>query len=263
MTRLVVSNQRGGVAKTTTVHTLGRYFADQGQKVLIIDMDPQGSVGAVLGLKPKNYLHHLIVRNCRFEDCVVEACPNLHVLCSNRETAQTEQFLAAAGEWGTAFERVLTGWDQNYDLVVIDVAPSISRLQMCALVYARRMLIPVAMDPLSLQGLGANFESLRLMNAALHMDTHVIAILPVMLDRRLQMTSLIMESLAELAERFQTPVLHPIRVDSTVTKACRERQFLADYDPRCHALEDYRVAAGELAGLFQYQMDAMHFAASA
>ena len=61
MIRLVVSNQRGGVAKTTTVHTLARYCADRGLRVLIIDTDPQGSVGAVLGLRPKTYLHQFIV----------------------------------------------------------------------------------------------------------------------------------------------------------------------------------------------------------
>jgi len=256
MIRLVISNQRGGVAKTTTTHTLGRFFADRGQRVLLIDTDPQGSLGAVLGLKPRNYLHQLAVGSCRFEDCAVEASPNIHVLCSNRETAHTEQVLAGNGRCETLFDRMLGNVDRNYDLVAIDVAPSISLLQACALIYAEQVLIPVAMDPLSLQGLGATFESVRLLNLTLGLKVHPIAILPVMLDHRLQMTSLVMDSLAELAERWHTPVLHPIRTDSTVTKASRDREFLADYDARCRAMDDYQIAFEELNALFQEQLDA-------
>lgn len=78
MIRLVVSNQRGGVAKTTTTHTLARYLADKNLRVLIIDTDPQGSVGAVLGLKAHNFLHQFVVHDLRFKDCIVQARENRH-----------------------------------------------------------------------------------------------------------------------------------------------------------------------------------------
>ena len=199
MIRLVMSNQRGGVAKTTTTHTLARYFADQGLRVLLIDADPQGSLAAVLGLKPRYYLHQFVIQHYPFKDCILEAYPNMHILCSNRETALTEQVLSGMVGREMVFENLFEQVDGDYDAVLIDVAPSISLLQYCALVYARHMLIPVAMDPLSLQGVGANFEVARLLNAAFKMDVQIVAILPVMLDRRLQMTAVIMESLGELA----------------------------------------------------------------
>src|SRR5579871_3723628 len=90
MTRLVILNQRGGVAKTTTVHTLARFIADRGKRVLIIDTDPQGSVGTVLGLKPAKYLHDFVIYNHLFKDCAIQACPGVDVLCSNRETRSEE-----------------------------------------------------------------------------------------------------------------------------------------------------------------------------
>ena len=93
MTRLVILNQRGGVAKTTTVHTLARFMADRGRRVLIIDTDPQGSMGTVLGLKPTKYLHDFVIYNHLFKDCAVHACPGVDVLCSNRETVKTESHL--------------------------------------------------------------------------------------------------------------------------------------------------------------------------
>ena len=67
MIRLVISNQRGGVAKTTTATTLARLWADRGRKVLLIDTDPQGSVGMSLGLKADKFLHHFVVYNHLFE----------------------------------------------------------------------------------------------------------------------------------------------------------------------------------------------------
>lgn len=255
MTRLVLSNQRGGVAKTTTTHTLAHYFAGHGLKVLLIDTDPQGSLGAVLGLKPRHYLHQFVVHNYPFQECILEAAPGIHILCSNRETAVTEQILHGIVAREMVFQNLFSKVDHEYDLVLIDVAPSISMLQTCALVYARQMLIPVAMDPLSLQGVGANVETCRLLNAAFNMDLQTIAILPVMVDRRLQMTTVVMESLVELAGRFRIPVLHAIRIDATVTKASRARQFLADYDPRSRAVEDYQIAAQELMSLLQEQRD--------
>ncbi|MBZ5596194.1 MAG: ParA family protein [Acidobacteriia bacterium] len=263
MIRLVLSNQRGGVAKTTTTHTLARYFADQGLRVLLIDTDPQGSLGAVLGLKPRHYLHQFVVHNYPFQECLFEAYPGIDVLCSNRETALTEQILHGVVGREMVFENLFSKVDREYDVVLIDVAPSISMLQNCALVYARHMLIPVAMDPLSLQGVGANVESSRLLNAAFKLDVRPVAILPVMVDRRLQMTAIVMESLLELAERLNIPVLHAIRVDAMVTKASRARQFLVDYDPRSRAAEDYQIACQELAILLQEQTNERQLQASA
>ena len=255
MIRLVLSNQRGGVAKTTTTHTSARYFAGLGLKVLLIDTDPQGSLGAVLGLKPRHYLHQFVVHNYPFTECITEAYPDIHILCSNRETAMTEQILHGIVGREMVFENLFSKVDREYDVVLIDVAPSISMLQNCALVYAKQMLIPVAMDPLSLHGVGANVETCRLLNAAFHLDIRTVAILPVIVDRRLQMTAIVMDSLVEIAERLRIPVLHGIRVDATITKASRARQFLVDYDRGSGAAEDYQIAGQELACLLQEQMD--------
>ena len=77
MIRLVIANQKGGVAKTTTTLALAREFAERGLKILLIDIDSQGSIGASLGLKPQNYLYSLLISNFRFKDCIVSAHPNI------------------------------------------------------------------------------------------------------------------------------------------------------------------------------------------
>jgi hypothetical protein len=74
-----------------------------------------------------------------------------------------------------------------------------------------------------------------------------------MVDRRFNLTHFTMSALQELSEKTQTPLLHPIRTDGTVSKIARTRQFLADFDPGCKALEDYQAAGADLMRLLQVE----------
>jgi len=255
--RLVCANQRGGVAKTTTTVTLARYLADMGKRVLIIDTDPQGSVSVVLGLKAEGRsLHNFIIRKHAFRDCLVAAHERIDVLCSNRETVQTETILMGETARELTFQSIFPGVDGAYDAVLIDVAPSISLLQTCAMLYARQLLIPVSMDPLSLQGAAASFETAKMLNPLFRTDIRVVGVLPVMVDRRLQITETILQSLRDICTKNQVPLLHAIRTDASVTKASRQKQFLQDYDPKCKALEDYIRACADLTQDLRGQLNA-------
>jgi chromosome partitioning protein len=144
--------------------------------------------------------------------------------------------------------------DKNYDVVLIDVAPSISLLQTCGMLYAKQLLIPVSMDPLSLQGAAASIETARTLSTLFNIPVKTVGLLPVMVDRRLQITETVLESLKAIGERAGVPLLPPIRTDATVTKATRQRQFLVDYDPKCKAVEDYNIACDALFELLQEQL---------
>jgi len=179
--KLVISNQRGGVAKTTTATTLARLWADRGRKVLLIDTDPQGSVGMSLGLKADKFLHHFVVYNHLFESCLVHATPNIDVLCSSRETIQAEASLMGVPAREMSFSLLFSKVDEPYDIVIIDVAPSITLMQTCAMVYAQSVLIPVSMDTLSLQGAGAFSAQANQLSAeltAIKTDASVLASSP-------------------------------------------------------------------------------------
>lgn len=253
MVRLVISNQRGGVSKTTTTHTLARFLADQGLKVLIVDTDPQGSLGVVLGLKPRKYLKDFVVDGSAFEECIVQAHPRIDVLCSNRETQKAELTLLNMTAGELAFVRLFGMIEKPYDAVLIDVAPSINLVQTCSMVYAKQLLIPVAMDMLSLQGAAACLETARMLTDIMGTPIKAVAFLPTMVDRRFNLTHFTMSALQELSDKTQTPLLHSIRTDGTVSKIARTRQFLADFDPGCKALEDYQAAGSDLMRLLQVE----------
>ena len=247
--KIVISNQRGGVSKTTTTTTLAREFADRGKRVLVIDTDPQGSISSILNLKPEYGLYNFVIERLIFDDCIVRVSKNLHVMCSNRETTKVETILMGNVAREHAFTQIFSSIDNNYDVVLIDVSPSITLLQTCAMVYAEKVLIPIGMDTLSFQGAMASIEAAKSLNQLLRSSIQTIGLLPVMVDRRLAMTTTIIDGLKGLSEGMSIPLLSVIRTDQSVTKAARAGQFLIDYDPKCKAIEDYKRVADELMQL--------------
>lgn len=255
MIKLVIANQKGGVSKTTTCLNMARCFADFGWRVLLIDTDSQGSIASALGLKVTHSLYHFLIANYRFRDCVVAAHPLIDVLCSTRDTMEAEGILTPRPGRELILQVTLSPVEEAYDVVLIDVAPSITLLQSCAMMYTQQILIPLTMDPLSLQGAFAALQTSRSLNQLFKSTVRPLAILPVMVDRRLQMTDLILDSIQPVAQEYGIPILHSIRTDSTVPKATRAKKFLVDYDPRSKAAEDYRIACEELLEYMKGQGD--------
>ena len=153
--KLVVMNQRGGVGKTTTAMTLAGLFANDGKKTLLVDADPQGSINAILRLKPENHLYDFLIKRYLLDDCTVPVAENLVTLLGNRETADAEKTMISEMARERIFETVFEPYERNYDSIVIDVGPSVSLMQTCAMVYTRNVLIPCDMDYVSLSGVGA------------------------------------------------------------------------------------------------------------
>lgn len=254
MIRLVVANQRGGVAKTTTAVTLARCFADRGLRTLLIDTDPQGSISSILKIKPQFFLYDHLIAEYALKECVVSAHPLIDVLCSSRKTQQAEDLIATQQSRDVIFERALadSGADSEYQAVIIDVAPSFSWFQTCAMIYARHVLTPVAMEPLSVQGSVASISAAMELNQLFKRPDpiRVIGLLPVMVNQRMAMTGPMLESLRRLSQQKDVPLLPVVRTDTSVVKAMKDRVFLPDYDPKSKAWEDYRAVADHLLASF-------------
>jgi chromosome partitioning protein len=249
MIRLTISNQRGGVAKTTTALTLARCWAEDGLKVLLIDTDPQGSVSALVNAKPAASLFDFLVNGFAFKECLTQIHPNIDLLASNRDTNRAEDIISTQMAREHVFVHSFGSNETGYDAVLVDVAPSIGLFQACAMMYTRFVVVPVGMEMLSIQGALASINAADSLNHFFHKDKAVvrtIGTLPVMVDRRMQMTTTIMEALEGIAERHQVPILPLIRTDSSIVKAGRSKQFVHDYDPRSRALEDYKTLATDL-----------------
>jgi ATPases involved in chromosome partitioning len=254
MIKLVTCNQRGGVGKTTTAMSLARYLADLGMKTLLVDADPQGSVATILRLKPENYLYDFLIRKFHLRDCVISFTNKLDILAGGRTTMDAETQLMSQVARERYFENLFPDYDAVYDAVIIDVAPSISLMQTCAMVYTQQLLVPVAMDTLSVSGATSVLETSSTFSKLVRTTIRPIALLPTIVDRRVGLTELMMQTVRTMSERFGVPVLNPIRVDAAVGKSQRARQFLVDFDPQCRAMEDYRQAFQQLLELLKDQV---------
>jgi chromosome partitioning protein len=252
MIRLTIGNQRGGVGKTTTAVTLSRLWADRGMRTLLVDADPQGSIGTILKVKPELFLNDFLWNKRRLADCVVSPTPKLDILCSNRDTLEAEQ--RAIGTIGREriFENIFRAIEEHYDAIVIDIGPSLSLMQICSLVYTTDFLVPISMDALSVTGATGLFNTAEQLRVQINTFCRCVGLLPTIVDNRYQNTEQVMKMVRLIADHYAVPVLHGIRTDSTVSKAIRTRQFIADVDPRSRCFEDYRTVSEELLRHFGF-----------
>lgn len=250
MIRLTIGNQRGGVGKTTTAVTIARFWAERGIRTLLIDADPQGSIGAILQVKPSLFLNDFLWYKRSLAECVVQPIPNLDVLCSNRDTLEAEQRAIGAIGRERIFENMFQPLESQYGAVLIDIGPSLSLMQVCALVYTTDYLVPISMDALSVTGATAFFNTAQQIEVQLKKQCRCVGILPTIVDQRYQNTEMVMRMISLISENYKVPVLHAIRTDSIVAKAIRTRQFIADLDPRSKCLEDYRIVSGQLLEMY-------------
>ncbi len=251
MIKVMIGNQKGGVGKTTTAITLARCFANRGLRTLLVDSDPQGSIAVTLRLKPEAYISDFILNHLRLQDCVVKLADNLEVLCGNRETTSMEQRIFTMYGREHVFQTAFRLYEEAYDAVVVDVAPSISLLQACSMVFCQNVVIPVSMDTLSVSGAGATIFSAQTIGDSVRTPIRTVALLPTIVNKRFGLTDVVMKMIHQLSDTYKIPILNPIRTDQIIGKAARAHRMIVDLDPKAKALEDYDLAAGALLALFQ------------
>ena len=253
MIKLMVGNQKGGVGKTTTAITLARCLADHGLRTLLIDSDPQGSIAVTLRLKPEAYLADFILNQLRLPDCVVNVADRLEVLCGNRETTAMEQRIFTMYGRELVFQKAFGMYEESYDAIVVDVAPSISLLQACSMVFCQNVLIPISMDTLSVSGAGATIFSAQTIGDSVRVPIRSVALLPTIVNKRYGLTDVVMKMIEQLSETYKIPILETIRTDQIIGKAARAHKMIADLDPKAKALEDYEAATVSLLDIFKVE----------
>jgi chromosome partitioning protein len=253
MIKLMIGNQKGGVGKTTTAITLARCLADRGLKTLLIDSDPQGSIAVTLRLKPEAYLADFILNQLRLPDCVVSVADRLDVLCGNRETTAMEQRIFTMYGRELVFQNAFGMYEENYDAIMVDVAPSISLLQACSMVFCQNVLIPISMDTLSVSGAGATIFSAQTIGNSVRVPIRSVALLPAIVNKRYGLTDVVMKMIQQLSSTYEIPILTAIRTDQIIGKAARAHKMVADLDPKAKALEDYEAATTSLLEIFNVE----------
>ncbi len=205
-------NQKGGVGKTTTAINLGAYLAEHGQRVLIVDIDPQANATSCLGIDKHGVEHgsyqallggmpitSLILKNDRL---------NLSLLPSSSSLAGAEVELVDENRRETRLRNALNTLQDDYDYILLDCPPSLGLLTINGLMAAQDgVIIPVQCEYLALEGLGQLTETIQKVRSALFSDLHVRGVVLTMFDRR---TNLANDVVAEVNRHFPEQVFKSV-----------------------------------------------------
>ncbi|NDC83153.1 ParA family protein [bacterium] len=240
--RLAVINYKGGTGKTSTTVNLAHALALQGKKVLIVDIDPQGSAGYYLGLDTDISLYDALMNIRPITQCIQTARPNLHIICSNERLFVAEVKLASRPKKETILRSLLHSVT-GYDYILIDCPPSMNIMNQNALTFADEVLIPVAMEYLSLVGIRQLLKNIQIVNKILRKELTVCKVIPTFYDARNQKTQHIIESLERV---FPGRLSSPIRFNVALSEAPGHRQTIFDFDPKSKGALDYMKLAKEV-----------------
>jgi chromosome partitioning protein len=238
--KIAVLNQKGGTGKTTTSVNIAAGCAERGKKVLLIDSDAQGNVGASLGIQGQKTLYNVLVDGANeIDDIVVPVRNNLDVITCETTLAAAEIWLARqGGERGKILTQRLARLrvPENYDYIFIDCGPSLNLLNQNALSFANEVIIPVTCDYLALIGVKQVLRTIEDLERHLNHQVKVTAVLPTFYDGR---TRIGREVLEKLRGRFQEKCLDPIRLNTRLAEAPSHRKTIFEYAPCSHGAEDY------------------------
>jgi len=244
MRTIVVVNQKGGTGKTTTAVTLAHYLALHGSQVLIVDTDPQGHVAVALGLEKDQGIRRLIDRAANgLTDPlpIVSARPNLDAILSDQKTRNAKRTLAAMDFRETVMRKALAEVALQYDVTVVDCAPSADVLHISALVAATDILIPTRLDHLAVDGVNEVLKTIVQVRGSLGGGLNVRGIIPTFYERRTKETAL---QLTALVEAFEGLVMPPIPTDVRLREAPAFGQTIWEYRPRTNAVVGVQRSQG-------------------
>jgi chromosome partitioning protein len=240
-----LANQKGGVAKTTTTLNLGVAFAEQGHRVLLIDLDPQGNLTMSQGLNPdtiERSMFDVLVHRLPLEQVIERR--EVDIAVSSIDLAGADMALSSQIGRERALEKALAPVRDRYDYIFIDTPPSLGLLTINAFVAATGVIVPVQTEYLSLRGLVQLENTLAMVRENLNPRVEIIGIVPTMYDRRIthsrEADEILRENFGELV--YNTRIRKTVRFAEAPVKGT---SVLA-YEPTGEAAAMYRDLAKEV-----------------
>lgn len=244
---IAVTNQKGGVGKTTTTVNVAYCLAKAGKRVLLVDFDPQGNASSGLGVD-KNTLDTSVsdvIMNTAPLTGVIRAteCKNLSIVPATPELANTEVELASAERRFSRLKLALQG-AEGYDYVLIDSPPSLSLLTVNALIAADYILLPVQAEFYAMEGLGQLLETMKLVRKGMNPTLELIGVLVTMMDTR---TVLSRQVLTEIQKHFPGKVFETtIPRNVRIAEAPSHGEPVGKYDKWSKGARAYKALTKEV-----------------
>lgn len=241
-----LANQKGGVAKTTTTLSLGAAFAAAGDRVLMIDCDPQAALTYSMGVDPDELqisLHDVLTGRAQLAEVLWEQ-HGCHVAAATIDLAGSEAYLLTKTGREFALAKALRTVRDAYDVVLIDCPPSLGILTINALTAADEVLIPLQCESLSQRGMGQLLETIEDVRSFTNPDLRIRGVIATMYDPR---TNHAQKILANVSERFGLEVIgEPVRKSIRFAEAPERGETIFERAPNIPGAQAYRTIATEL-----------------